>query len=87
MSAVTVNAQLQEMLTKLETKLKREVQQRLESQRKVHAHLHGTGQALEERLLAEFDREYSELQGMVEEVQDRVDAWEPSIIKGLTENN
>jgi hypothetical protein len=29
--SVTVNAQLQEMLSKLDTKLKREVQQRIES--------------------------------------------------------
>jgi hypothetical protein len=35
----------------------------------VHAHLHGTGEALEERLLAVFDKEYTELKGLVNEVE------------------
>ncbi len=45
------------MLAKLETKLKREVQQRIESQRKLHKHLHDTGAALESNLLTRFDEE------------------------------
>ena len=74
------------MLGKLDTKLKREVQQRIESQRKLHAHLHSVGEVLEERLLKVFDQEIGELGAQVLEVEERLDGWEPSVLKGLTEN-
>lgn len=60
-----INAQLQEMLTKLETKLKREVQHRIENQRKLHQRLQDTGAALERSLIQAFDTELSHLQSKV----------------------
>ena len=53
----------------------------------MHASLHTTGQSLEERLIAVFDKELGELQEQVAEVEERLEAWEPSVIRGLTENN
>ena len=39
------------MIAKLEVKVKREVQLRIESQRKLHKHIHDAGSALESTLL------------------------------------
>lgn len=81
-----INAQLQEMLTKLETKLKREVQQRIESQRKLHRHLHDTGAALENSLLTKFDEECQDLQERVGSLEGLLSEWEPSLLRDLTDN-
>jgi len=68
------------MLGKLETKLKREVQQRIESQRKLHKHLHDTGAALEQNLLNRFDMEIGGLQADVNLLEDSLAEWEPQML-------
>ena len=83
----TVNAQLQEMFNKLQTKMKREVQQRIESQRKIHAHLHATGEALQQKLINVFEEEMGELQAQVQVVESSLDGWEPDLLNSLTTNN
>lgn len=75
-----MNTHLAEMLGKLETKLKREVQQRIESQRKLHKHLHDTGAAIEHALLTRFDEEIGQLQGHVSELEDSLAEWEPEML-------
>ena len=75
-----MNTHLAEMLGKLETKLKREVQQRIESQRKLHKHLHDTGASVEHALLTQFDEEIGQLQGHVSELEDSLAEWEPEML-------
>lgn len=74
------------MLGKLETKLQREVQQRIECQKKLNQHLHDTGAALEARLLSTFDIECHQLQQQVAALQENLAQWEPALLRDLTDN-
>ncbi|TNV73713.1 hypothetical protein FGO68_gene2546 [Halteria grandinella] len=75
------------MLSKLETKLKREVQQRIESQRKLQIHVQETGMDLQDHLLSTFDQECQALQDQVTQLEQMLtEQWEPNLLKDLTDN-
>eukprot|EP00347_Sterkiella_histriomuscorum_P020996 403335661 len=74
------------MIQKLEDKLKREVQFRIENQRKLHTHLHEAGTQLETRLISKFEQEIQQLTQKVSSIESNLGNWEPKLIQDLTDN-
>lgn len=66
--------------------MKREVQSRIENQRKLTAYLHEAGNKLEDSLLLKFDSEMAQIQGRVVEIDQALFEWEPVLLKSLTNN-
>jgi hypothetical protein len=74
------------MLGKLETKIQREIQQRIESQCHIQKHLHDMGEGLQSQLLNDFEQQCHSVQLLVTELEASLAEWEPSILRDLTEN-
>lgn len=81
-----INVQLQEMIQKLESKLKGEVHQRIENQRNLNSHLHTVGNHLQETLLSKFDNEMSSIQDKMSDIEQTMAQWEPALLDQMSAN-
>ena len=81
-----INAQLDNMITKLEKKLQQEVQQRIANQKKLKTHIEQIGTQVEKDLITQFDMELKDMNEKLDHFEGGLKDWQPDILRQLTEN-
>ena len=81
-----INAQLGNMITKLEQKLQKEVQQRIENQKKLKSHIESIGSQVENNLITQFDSELEEMNDSLDIFESNIKDWQPEVLRQLTDN-
>ena len=76
-----INEQLQTMIRKLKSKLQQEVQQRIENQKKLKQHVQNVGGAVEESLIAQFDKEHDEMHESLDQFEQSMKNWQPNVLR------
>ena len=81
-----INAQLGNMITKLEQKLQKEVQQRIENQKKLKSHIESIGSQVENNLITQFVCELEEMNESLDIFESNIKDWQPEVLRQLTDN-